>query len=124
MRKLSWIVTIPFGVVCVVFAVFNRHSVTVDLWPFAITYELPLYILSLGSLLIGILLGMLLTWLVTGKVRAKARRAQYRASDLEREVNWLRRKQGGDTSPGQSQSRVPESGQLPVPVEPPKASTG
>ena len=123
MRKLRWIITIPFGVVCVVFALANQHVVMVDLWPFAITYELPLFLLGLGSLAIGILLGML-TWLVTGKVRAKARRAQYRASDLEREVNWLRRKQDQDTSSGQSQSRVPESGQLPVPVEPPKASTG
>ena len=134
MRKLRWIITLPITVVCVVFALANRQPVMVDFWPFAISYEPPLFLLVLGALLIGFLLGLLIAWFAGGRTRDKARRNYYRASDLEREVNWLRRKQG--------QSQVPQSGQLsgggqapqssqavagsqlPAPVQPPKASTG
>ena len=118
LRKLSWIITIPITVVCVVFALANRQSVMVDLWPFAISYEPPLFLLVLGALLVGFLLGVLVTWFAAGRTRDKARRAHYRASDLEREVAWLRRKQG------QSPSQSPEGGQLPAAIEPPRASTG
>lgn len=125
MRKLSWVLTVPITVVCVVFALANRQTVMVDLWPFAIAYEPPLYLLVLGSLLIGFILGTLVTWLVGARTRDKARRAHYRASDLEREVAWLRRKQGQAASrPAESAPRPAESSQLPTPLEPPRASTG
>lgn len=128
MRKLSWIITIPLTVVCVIFALANRQPVTVDLWPFAISYEPPLFLLVLGALLLGFLLGALVSWFTGSRTRDRARRAYYRASDLEREVAWLRRKQGQGASQAQGQSQtpsqVPASSQLPAPMEPPRASTG
>lgn len=122
-RKLSWIVTIPITVVCVVFALANRQPVSLDLWPFEIGYEPPLFLLVLGCLLVGFLLGATVTWLAGGRTRDKARRAYYRAADLEREVNWLRRKLAQAEKQGQPGQQT-EGGRLPAPAEPPQAAAG
>ena len=122
MRKLSWIITIPITVICVIFALANRQTVSVDLWPLALDYQPPLFLVVLGSLLVGFLLGTLVTWMAGGRTRDKARRAYYRASDLEREVSWLKRKQVQGTADQGEQ--LPSPAQLPSRAEPPRASTG
>lgn len=45
------------------FAVANRQTVAVDLWPFALSVELPVYLLSLGTLAFGLVVGALVFWL-------------------------------------------------------------
>ena len=126
MRKLSWVLTVPITVICVVFALANREAVSVDLWPLALNFDPPLYVLVLGSLLIGFLLGTAVTWLAGGRTRDKARRAYYRASDLEREVSWLKRKhvQAQTQAKSQESAQLPSPAQLPSTAEPPRASTG
>ncbi len=62
-RLLSLLITLPVTLVVVVFAVANRHPVSVDFWPFALAIDIPLYALALGTLALGCLLGALLTWL-------------------------------------------------------------
>jgi uncharacterized integral membrane protein len=118
--KLSWIITIPVVVVCVVFSIFNQQPVTIDLWPFALTYTLPLYLMVLLLLLFGFLIGAAVMWISAGRLRDKARRNYYKASDLEREVTWLKRKQAQSDERERAQGReagragrVPVSGSLP-----------
>lgn len=113
MRKLSWVLTIPITLACVVFAIANQQPVTIDLWPLALSYSLPLYVLVLLLLLIGFLCGALVMWISDGRVRDKARRNYYKASDLEREVTWLKRKQAQTEAQAKPSSRVPVSGALP-----------
>ena len=45
------------------FAISNRQSATISLWPFDAQVEAPLYLLTLGLLLIGLLLGAGFAWL-------------------------------------------------------------
>lgn len=91
MKHVSWIVTVPLMVVLVVFAVVNRQSVTLDLWPLDMSLRLPLFILLLGSLFVGLLVGGTAAWLSAGSTRRRARAAEHRAADCEREIARLRR---------------------------------
>lgn len=63
MKILSWLLTLPIILVCIVFAVTNRQVVGLDLWPFATKLEAPLYILTLGTFFAGFLVGGLGFWL-------------------------------------------------------------
>lgn len=92
MKYLSWILTIPVTIVAVVFAVTNRAAATLNLWPLGITIEAPLFVLVLGSGLVGVVLGGVIAWLSAGRARQRAREARYRASDAERELGYLQRK--------------------------------
>ena len=98
MKYISWILTIPVAIVAVVFAVANREPAAINLWPLGITLEVPLFILVLGSGLVGLILGGVITWLSAGRVRRRARRAEYRASDAEREVQDLHHKLERETA--------------------------
>ncbi len=86
MKHFSWILTLPLTVVVIVFAVANREFVPLDLWPFEIALQLPVFSLVLGSMLIGFLIGALAMWLSGGKQRRLARAARGRLAKLEREV--------------------------------------
>ena len=107
MRRLAWIVTVPITIVVVVFAVSNRDFVTLNLWPFELTYSMPLFALVLICLVVGFLLGALIMWLSAGKTRGRAREAYYKASSLERDLAHLKRKQ----TEAAERSSGPTSGQ-------------
>ena len=47
MRRLSWIISIPLMVIAVVFAVVNRQSTQVNLWPFDFELQAPLFLVVL-----------------------------------------------------------------------------
>ncbi|HWA41809.1 MAG TPA: lipopolysaccharide assembly protein LapA domain-containing protein [Hypericibacter adhaerens] len=74
MKRLSFIVTLPVTLVILVFALSNRGRVGLMLWPFDVTIDLPIYLVVLGSLLLGFLLGGLIAWFAGGRHRRQARR--------------------------------------------------
>ena len=124
MKRVSWILTIPLALLAVVFAIANRQSVTVDLWPFQIAVgPLPFFAWFLGALFMGILAGGMVVWLTGGKIRRRARSAERRARELERELTDQRaRRAGASTDSGPTQgggpvesapARGPESGDDP-----------
>lgn len=86
MKHFSWILTLPLTLVIIVFAVANRHFVPLDLWPFEVAVEAPVFVLVLGSMLIGFLAGALVMWLSGGKQRRQARAARGQVAKLERQV--------------------------------------
>lgn len=101
----------------VVFAVANQQVVTMDLWPFELSYSLPLYALVAVSLLVGFLVGAAVMWVSAGRVRNKARESYYKASSLEREVAYLKRKH--------AEAKAPQQGStLPANQPPPAAQAG
>ena len=63
MKHVSWILTIPLTALLVVFAVANREFVAIDLWPFEFALPLPIFVLVLGSLVIGFFIGAGVAWL-------------------------------------------------------------
>lgn len=75
MSRLSLILTVPLTLAFVVFAVANRGTVLVSLWPFGVDIGLPLFLLVLGALAVGLVVGAFLTWvrLLAWKRRARAR---------------------------------------------------
>jgi uncharacterized integral membrane protein len=84
MKFLSWLITIPVVVLCVLFAVSNRQEVNLDLWPTGYVLSAPLYLISLGCLALGFFSGALLFWL--GGLGARLQRHH-----LSKEVEKLKK---------------------------------
>lgn len=82
MRKfLSFIVLVPLAALLVMFAIANRHIVTVSFDPFSSTNPAfaltgPLFIVVFVLVGIGVIVGGAAAWLKQRKWRARARRAE------------------------------------------------
>jgi uncharacterized integral membrane protein len=90
MRLLTWLIGLPLGVVVVIFALSNRQTTALGLWPFADGVAVPVYLAVLAPLLAGLLLGLLLAGLAVLRARTTARFQSHRVRALEREVETLR----------------------------------
>jgi uncharacterized integral membrane protein len=83
MRKfLTAVIAIPLFVLFVVFAVANRHDVTVSFDPFnstdpALAVSMPLFALIIAIAILGVMVGSLATWIGQRRWRRAAR--QHRA---------------------------------------------
>jgi lipopolysaccharide assembly protein A len=87
MKFLWWIALAVVALVLILFAVSNRESVSVGLWPLPDFVELPLYLLVLGTLIIGFFFGELVAWASGWRWRREARRSRERIALLERELD-------------------------------------
>jgi putative membrane protein len=87
MRFLWWIALALVAVILILFAISNRETVSLSLWllPGA-ALELPLYLLVLGTLVVGFLIGQLAGWIGGWRWRREARRSRDRIAMLEREL--------------------------------------
>jgi uncharacterized integral membrane protein len=85
-RAFGLVVTVPISLLIIAFAVSNRASVAVGLWPLESQVEMPVYLLGLGGLLIGVLVGGGLAGLGTLSARMRARREARRADAAERSL--------------------------------------
>ena len=86
MKFLFWILVALVAVVLALFAVSNRMSVALGLWPFPFVIELPLYLAILGALLIGFVGGALVAWIAGRHRRRENRWRGRRITMLEREL--------------------------------------
>jgi len=95
MRKfLTGVVLIPLGLIFIVFAVANRHPVTVSFDPFnsadpSVAVTLPLFVVIVAVAILGVVAGGSATWFRQRRWRraarqheADARRARGEAADL------------------------------------------
>ena len=95
MRKFfTAVIVIPLGVIFVVFAVANRHFVTVSFDPFnsldpSISVRLPLFVVIIAMAMIGVVAGSSVTWirqrrwrLAARQQEADARQARAQLADL------------------------------------------
>jgi uncharacterized integral membrane protein len=82
MRKFfTGLVLIPLGLIFVVFAVANRHWVTVSFDPFnainpSVAVTLPLFVVIIAVAILGVLAGGSATWFRRRHWRRAARRAE------------------------------------------------
>lgn len=74
---------LPLTPFFVVFAVANRHSVTLSLDPAPIEFEAPLYSIVLASAFIGIIVGGFISWLRGILYRSQSRSEQKAAHHRE-----------------------------------------
>ena len=86
MRLLYWAVFLVIATVLILFAVSNRETVSVELWPLPFLAEVPLYLLCFLSLLIGTLIGAAIAWIAGRRNRRELRSRRRRIEALEREL--------------------------------------
>ena len=85
MKFVSWILTLLVLLLAVSFALKNQQNTTLNLWPADIVVEAPLYLVSLGTLFVGLLLGAMIVWISHLPRRLETRR-------LRRDIAKLREK--------------------------------
>lgn len=112
MRKfLTALIVIPLGLLFVVFAVANRHFVTVSFDPFnsadpALALSLPLFVLLILVGILGVVAGGTATWFGQRRWRRAARQHEAEARSVRAELADLR---------AQAASARPDPARLPVP---------
>lgn len=57
LRFPGWVLGVPLALLISWFAVSNRGSVTLEMWPIPETVEVPIYLAVLGALGLGFVLG-------------------------------------------------------------------
>jgi uncharacterized integral membrane protein len=96
MRKfLNAVILIPLGVIFVVFAVANRHMVTVSFDPFnsndpALGFSLPLFAVIIAVAVLGVVAGGSATWFNQRRWRRAARQHEADARETRSQLADLR----------------------------------
>ena len=96
MRKfLTALVVIPLGIFFVIFAVANRHLVTVSFDPFnsatpTVAVTLPLFVVIIAVAMLGVLAGGMATWFRQGRWRRSARQHEAEARQMRTQLADLR----------------------------------
>jgi uncharacterized integral membrane protein len=113
-KRLSFIITLPVTLVVLVFALSNRGPIGLTFWPLAITIDLPIYLVVLGSLVAGLLLGGVITWLAGRRVRRQARRLQQETRRQAAEIADLKKRHSAPPPAGTA--LVTQSARPPLPA--------
>lgn len=90
MKIFFWIIFFILALAVILFAIANRGSVTVSLDPLPVDFTAPLYLVALGSALIGIVGAGLGVTRNGWRARQRVRRAEKRAAHAEGELARLR----------------------------------
>ena len=104
MRKFfTALVVIPLGLIFIVFAVANRHFVTVSFDPFnstdpAIAVSMPLFVVIIAVAILGVAAGGMATWFRQRHWRRAARQHEADARRARAEMADLRATAAGTTS--------------------------
>jgi uncharacterized integral membrane protein len=86
MRIVYWVGIPVAAALCAAFAISNRLSVTLALWPLPFVVALPIYLLVFAALLIGFVVGAFAVWIGGRHRRRKFRRCRRRIGALETEL--------------------------------------
>ncbi len=96
MRKfVTALIVIPLGIFFVIFAVANRHLVTLSFDPFnsvtpMVAVTLPLFVIIIAVAMLGVLAGGLASWFRQGKWRRAARAHEADAQRVRSQLADLR----------------------------------
>ena len=96
MRKFfTALVVISLGLIFIIFAVANRHFVTVSFDPFnssdpSVAVTLPLFLVIIVAAIAGVVAGGMATWFRQGRWRRAARQHEADARQARAEVDALR----------------------------------
>jgi uncharacterized integral membrane protein len=81
-----WSVTLVAAAVLVSFAISNRATVPLGLWPLPFMLETPVYLFALLTLVAGFVVGAACVWIAGHGLRREVRRRRRRIEALEREL--------------------------------------
>ena len=98
MRYVYGVLTLLVAIVCAIFAVSNRGAVSLSLWPFPGALETPVFILVLGTTLVGLVLGLVAGSLLSMPARLARRRLTMRLAVAEADVTRLKAQIAGQTA--------------------------
>jgi uncharacterized integral membrane protein len=92
---LKWLLLAPVAIVALVFAIANRHVVTVVFNPFGndvagLQLTAPLFIVLLLAVMFGVLIGGVASWLAQGKHRRAARQARTDLAQMRTDMERMR----------------------------------
>jgi lipopolysaccharide assembly protein A len=90
LRAVYWAVIIVAAALLIPFAVSNRATVSLGLWPLPFLIDLPLYLLVLLLLLAGFVAGATTAWMAGRRARRELRRRRRRSEALEGELKATR----------------------------------
>lgn len=113
-RVVGWLVLVPLGIILVVFALANRHTVAVGLDPIApdapliAPFEMPLFLLVYATLVVGVLLGGIGDWFGQGRHRKAERSYRREAESWREKAESLRRDQRQNDTLGLLESEQEE----------------
>lgn len=113
MRKfLNVVLLVPLGIVFVVFAVANRHAVTVSFDPFdtrdpSLALSLPLFVVILSMAILGVVAGGVATWIAQRHWRRAARRHEAEARRAQSELTDLRASAARQSMASRAQGALP-----------------
>jgi uncharacterized integral membrane protein len=88
---VHWLILVPLGLFLLVFAVANRHLVTVSFDPFnssdpALGVTLPLFVVLILTTIVGVICGSAAVWFGQRHWRRAARQSQAEGRDLRAEL--------------------------------------
>jgi predicted ribosomally synthesized peptide with SipW-like signal peptide len=99
---ITWLIVIPLAVIFVVFAVANRHFVTVSFDPFnssapSVSVSVPLFVLIIVVAILGVIAGGSAAWFSQRHWRRSARRHEADARTVRTQLDDLRAAQLRET---------------------------
>lgn len=80
------------GALVILFAISNRTTVVLDIWPLPFQLPAPFYVPVLAAAFLGFLGGAVVAWFSAGTVRRRARTATRKATGLEKDLEKLKEK--------------------------------
>lgn len=81
---------VPAFIAVTVFALNNKASLVLDLWPSGLAIEMPIYLAFLLALALGALMGGVAAWLGQSRARGALRGQAYEGEVARRELNSAR----------------------------------
>jgi lipopolysaccharide assembly protein A len=90
LRVVYWAVILVVVSLLIPFAVSNRATVSLGMWPLPFLIDLPLYLLVLLLLFAGFVVGAATAWTAGRRVRRELRRRRRRVEALEGELKAAR----------------------------------
>lgn len=96
-KFVSWFLGLPIAIIIVALSVANRHSVRFSLDPInssapLMSFEIPLYLLLMATIILGIIVGGASSWLNQSKWRKAAKDARHEVSEMRSETLALKQK--------------------------------
>jgi lipopolysaccharide assembly protein A len=85
-RIVYRVIILAGAILLILFAVSNRETVSLELWPLPFLVDLPLYLLFFLTLLVGAVLGAFAARIAGRSTRRELRRRRRRIEGLEREL--------------------------------------
>jgi uncharacterized integral membrane protein len=118
MRKfLTGVIVVPLGLIFIIFAVANRHFVTVSFDPFnsaapSVSVSLPLFVLIIVAAILGVIAGGCATWFSQRHWRRAARRHELDARTVRAQLDDLRAAQSAGARGEAARLMPPSQGGL------------